>query len=138
MSHFIRKITKDTVAPNTKRGGDLRVMLSPLSVAATSGFMGIGTLQPGEYISEHYHPHSEEFLCVTRGLVLVRLESREITLGPDDALLVPIGVRHRIENPGDTTAALVFSLSPLAPRPDLGHVDCEPLPGEGALPQVGG
>jgi putative monooxygenase len=32
----------------------------------------------------------------------------------------------------------VFHLSPLAPRPDLGHVDTEPLPcPDAAVPQVG-
>ena len=48
-----------------------------------------------------------------------------------------MNVKHRVENNGEATAVLVFHLSPLAPRPDLGHVDCEPLPGEGSLPQIG-
>jgi mannose-6-phosphate isomerase-like protein (cupin superfamily) len=41
------------------------------------------------------------------------------------ALFVPINVRHRLRNEGDEEALLVFSCSPLAPRPPMGHVDTE-------------
>jgi hypothetical protein len=34
-------------------------------------------------------------------------------------------------NDSDAPAFLVFTLGPLAPRPELGHVDTEALPGEG-------
>ncbi|MFD0468417.1 hypothetical protein ACFQ0B_08990 [Nonomuraea thailandensis] len=49
-------------------------------------------------------------------------------LSPGEALHIPIGVRHRVENPGEAQAVAVFHLSPLAPKPSLGHVDTEPLP----------
>ncbi len=41
------------------------------------------------------------------------------------ALYIPIGVRHRLRNTGDEEAFAVFHLGPLAPRPELGHVDTE-------------
>lgn len=133
-----RKIAAVDAAPNHRRGGDLRVLLSPITCAATSGFMGTGTLEPGEYVAEHYHPYSEEFLYVVRGRLVVRIEGEPVELGPDEAIMVPIGARHRIENPSTKQAQVVFHLSPLAPRPDLGHVDCEELSGPGELPRVGG
>jgi putative monooxygenase len=132
------KVAAADVAPNRRRGGDLRVMLSPLTVGATSGFMGCGHLQPGEFVSEHYHPYSEEFLYVVRGTVTVRLDGTPVEVGTDEAIMVPINVRHRIENHTGEPAMVVFHLSPMAPRPDLGHVDCEQLPGPGSLPEVGG
>ena len=52
----------DDVAPDRRRGGEVRVLLSPSTVGSTSGFMGTATLAPGERIAEHYHPYSEEFL----------------------------------------------------------------------------
>ncbi|WP_019869944.1 cupin domain-containing protein [Salinispora oceanensis] len=132
------KVTSTDVEPNRRRGGDLRVMLSPKTVGATSGFMGSGRLEGGEYVAEHYHPHSEEFLYVTSGTIKVRLDGVPVELGPDEAIMIPIGMRHRIENPDEQPATVVFHLSPLAPRPNLGHVDCEELPGPGSLPEVGG
>ncbi|ALG10917.1 cupin domain-containing protein [Kibdelosporangium phytohabitans] len=113
--------------PNRRRGGDLRVTLSPKTVGSTSGFGGVLWLKPGEHVTEHYHPYSEEFLHVVAGQVEMVVDDRPIRLGPGESLLVPIGARHRLVNVGEETAHAVFHLSPLAPRPELGHVDTEQL-----------
>jgi putative monooxygenase len=133
-----QKVTAGDVTPNRRRGGDIRVLLSPKTVKSTSGFFGVLTLEPGEYVSEHRHPYSEEFLYVVRGSMLIRIEGESIRLGPGDSLMVAIDDRHRLENDGDEQAFVVFHLSPLAPRPDLGHVDTEPLPHPDEItPKVG-
>jgi putative monooxygenase len=135
---LINKVAAQDVAANRRRGGDIRVLLSPKTVASTSGFMGSLTLEAGEYVSEHRHPYSEEFLYVVHGSLVMRIEGRPVRLDPGDALMVPINERHRLENDGDHQALVVFHLSPLAPRPDLGHVDCEPLPNaDEEAPKVG-
>ncbi|MEU8348390.1 MULTISPECIES: cupin domain-containing protein [Streptomyces] len=122
------KVAAADVAPNIRRGGDVRTLLTPRSVGATSGFMGTATIEPGQYIAEHYHPYSEEFVHVVRGRLRVRLDGEPVDVRPGEALFVPIGVRHRLENTGDEQVSVVFHLGPLAPRPDLGHVDTEELP----------
>ncbi|MEU6223700.1 cupin domain-containing protein [Streptomyces sp. NPDC047042] len=134
------KVSEDEVAANTKRGGDIRVTLSPKTVGCTSGFGGVVTLEPGDFITEHYHPYSEEFLHVVSGELRMTLDGGEpIALAAGDSLLVPIGVRHRLVNAGDTTAKCAFHLSPLAPRPELGHVDTETAQHpERSNPDVGG
>jgi Mannose-6-phosphate isomerase len=143
MTRTIQKVSIEAVAANTRRGGDLRILLSPRTVGATSGFMGAGRLAPGEHISEHYHPYSEEFLFLVRGNLVARVDGdREIALGPGDALMVPKSIRHCLDNVGDEEAFFVFHASPLAPRPELGHVDTEAVrgadTGPGAVPLVGG
>jgi len=125
----ITKILTSEAHPDRRRGGEVRVLLSPKTVGSTSGFMGVASLEPGESISEHYHPYSEEFLYVTRGAIIARLDGNPIPVSAGEALLVPKNTRHRLENPGTEPASLVFQLSPLAPRPDMGHVDTEPYPG---------
>nr|WP_258053436.1 cupin domain-containing protein [Streptomyces sp. Ru72] len=128
----------DTVPANTKRGGDIRVTLSPRTVGCSSGFGGVLRLAPGDYVTEHLHPYSEEFLHVVQGRLEMRLDGVPVTLGPGDSLLVPIGVRHRLVNTGTVPAEVVFHLSPLAPRPELGHVDTEqPLDEAAGNPDVG-
>jgi putative monooxygenase len=122
------------VAANRRRGGDIRTLLSPATVGATSGFLGTLTLLPGEVVTEHWHPYSEEFLFCVRGGVSARLDGVLLALPAESGVHIPIGVRHRIVNDGTTEAFLVFHLSPLAPRPDLGHVDTEPLPAPEARP----
>jgi putative monooxygenase len=121
-------VSRADTPPNRRRGGDIRVLLSPASVGATAGFMGTLTLEPGEIVTEHWHPYSEEYLYCSSGDVLVTLDGDERRLTAESAVHIPIGVRHRIVNDGPTTAFFVFCNGPLAPRPELGHVDTEPRP----------
>jgi aromatase len=113
------------VPSNTRRGGDLRTMLSPATVGSSSGFCGAVRLAPGERISEHYHPYSEEYLFVAAGQLRVDLESEPVLVPAEHAVLIPRNVRHRLVNESDGEVLAVFQLSPLAPRPELGHVDTE-------------
>lgn len=124
-AEFRRVIAARDVPPDCRRGGELRVLLGPKTVGSTSGFMGVARLLPGERIAEHYHPYSEEFLCVIRGQIVVDLDDQPVPLGTGEALFIPIGARHRLRNAGDEPAEAVFQLGPLAPRPELGHVDTE-------------
>ncbi|WP_433336598.1 cupin domain-containing protein [Spirillospora sp. CA-294931] len=118
------------VPSNGKRGGDLRTMVSPANVGSTSGFCGAVRLAPGEKVTEHYHPYSEEYLYVASGELRVELDGEPLAVGTDQALLIPRNTRHRLLNTGDAEVLAVFQLSPLAPRPELGHVDTEPYPEE--------
>jgi putative monooxygenase len=122
-------VSRADTAPNRRRGGDIRVLLSPASVGSTAGFLGTLTLQPGEIVTEHWHPYSEEFLYCQSGEVIVRLDGEERRLTAESAVHIPIGVRHRIVNDTSEPAVFVFFCGPLAPRPELGHVDTEPQPG---------
>lgn len=122
------KISSGDVPGISRLGGEVRILLSPKTVDATAGFMGTISLQPGEFVAEQYNPYSDKFCYVARGTVVVRVDGEEIGLAPDEALMVRRGQRHRIENNGTEPAFLVFQICPLAPRPELGHVDTEPLP----------
>ena len=101
------KVAASDMESNRRRGGDLRTMLSPATVKSTSGFMGVLTLQPGECVTEHYHPYSEEFVYLVSGQLLVRLDGEPVPLAAGEGLFIPIGTRHRLEN----------SVRGLPPRP---------------------
>ena len=87
--------------------------------------MGVAMIGPGDRISEHYHPHSEEFIYCVRGKLTAQLDGQPREVNENEALFIPMNVRHRLVNEGDNEVMVVFHLSPLAPRPDLGHVDTE-------------
>jgi putative monooxygenase len=125
MSGTPQVIAIEDITADRRRGGEIRTLLSPKSVGSTSGFMGVAILQPGERIAEHYHPYSEEFLCLVRGSLTVDLDDVATPVQAGQGLYIPIGVRHRLRNTGDEEAFAVFHLGPLAPRPELGHVDTE-------------
>jgi putative monooxygenase len=133
------KVNIEDVMANRRRGGDIRVTLSPKTTRSTSGFGGVLRLRPEEFVTEHYHPYSEEFLHVVRGELEMLLDGEPVPLAAGDSLMVPIGVRHRLRNVGAEPAQVVFHLSPLAPRPELGHVDTEqPVVPAAPQPEVGG
>ncbi|WP_239374721.1 cupin domain-containing protein [Frankia sp. Cj5] len=123
-SHCGHVAARDVPA-DRRRGGELRVLLGPRTVGSTSGFMGVATLLPGERITEHYHPYSEEFLCVTHGAITVDCDDEPVVIASGEGLYIPVGMRHRLRNTGTEQASVVFHLGPLAPRPELGHVDTE-------------
>ena len=122
----------DEVAPDTRRGGDVRTLLSPKSVGCTTGFMGCATIPAGDWIAEHYHPFSEEFVFVVSGNLVAELDGETIEVPAQSGLFVPINCKHRLRNTGDEDAFIVFHLGPLAPRPPMGHVDTEHRTAESA------
>lgn len=135
----VTKVGPDDVPGINRIGGEVRILLSPKTVDATAGFMGTIRLNAGEFVAEQYNPYSDKFCYLVRGEVLIRVDGTEITLAPDEALMIRRGQRHRIENIGAATAFLVFQISPLAPRPELGHVDTEEVPfPDSPVPLVGG
>jgi putative monooxygenase len=113
------------ISPDRRRGGEIRTLLSPRNAGSVSGFSGVALLQPGERIAEHYHPYSEEFLFIVEGDATADLDGEPWELATGTALLIPPGTRHRVRNPGAVPVRIVFHLGPLAPRPELGHVDTE-------------
>jgi quercetin dioxygenase-like cupin family protein len=123
------------VPPNLRRGGEIRTVLSPGTVGCRAGFLGTLRLAPGEQINEHYHPYSEEFLFVTEGTAAVSLDDTTHMVYAQEGIWIPRNVRHRVSNVHDSVVRAVFQLAPLAPRPELGHVDTEPQPGE-SVPAV--
>ena len=137
IKHHPRIVDLSETEPNRRRGGDLRTLLTPATVGSTSGFMGLAVIQPGERIGEHYHPYSEEFVYVVAGDLEVDLDGVTQTLRPDQGLMIPVDMRHRFRNVGRTEARMVFHLGPLAPRPDLGHVDTEDEAGTVPAERIG-
>ena len=124
-----RIVSAADVTGDRRHGAEIKALLGPKSVQATAGFMGIGTIRPGEVIREHYHPYSEEFTYLVEGRLVATVdgEAKEIVAG--QGLLVPMNSRHRLSNESGEDVFIVFSLAPLAPRPDLGHVSTEVEPG---------
>jgi putative monooxygenase len=133
------KVAMGDVPPSRRQGGSTRALLTPTSVGAISGFMGTVTLEAGERVAECYHPYSDKFIFVVRGSILFRINGAELAVDENEALLVTRGERHSIQNIGQGQAFAVYQITPLAPRPEWGHVDTEPVPfPDDAPPRVGG
>lgn len=56
---------------------------------------------PGKRLSYQKHAQRAEHWIVVRGTAKVTLDGKEITVRIGEAIDVPIGAAHRVENPGD-------------------------------------
>jgi mannose-6-phosphate isomerase-like protein (cupin superfamily) len=70
------------------------------------------TLEPGQATERHYHRASEEIYLMTAGSGLLEIdgETRRVTAG--DAILIPPGAWHTIENDGTEQLKLMCSCAP--------------------------
>jgi quercetin dioxygenase-like cupin family protein len=66
----------------------------------------------GRHPPAHRHTNCSEAYFVLDGLVSVIVEGEELTLGPEDFLLVPRGTKHTFGNGGDEEARLLVIHAP--------------------------
>jgi mannose-6-phosphate isomerase-like protein (cupin superfamily) len=68
--------------------------------------LGEATLEPGQATERHYHRSSEEIYVVTKGSGSMEIEGEVRRVAKGDAILIPAGAWHTLENNG--TSELVF------------------------------
>ncbi len=112
--------------PVHRQGGQFRFVLSPRTCTTTSALMAELQIAAGSRLIEHYHPFSDENLFVVAGTLTATVEAVQVEVPADTCLFIPRGAHHSFANNGSELMRAVVTLTPLAPRPELGHVDCEP------------
>lgn len=65
------------------------------------------SVKPGEKLSLQQHQHRAEHWVVVNGTALVTNGDQEFTLIENQSTYIPIGVTHRLENPGETDLTLI-------------------------------
>jgi putative monooxygenase len=132
-------VRRDDALLSTRQGGEIRILLSPITAKATAGFLGTLDLAPGDHVSGHYHPYSDEFVYVVRGTLAIDTGEQKLNVAENEAVMLPRNTPHRYTNDGEEPVFAVFAIGPLAPSPELGHVETEPVPQpDGPPPTVGG
>jgi mannose-6-phosphate isomerase-like protein (cupin superfamily) len=59
------------------------------------------TVAPGSILSLQLHHHRREYWVVVRGRARVTRGDQVLDIGRNEAVFIPLGTPHRIENPGD-------------------------------------
>jgi len=62
---------------------------------------------PGKRLSYQRHARRSEHWFIVRGSAVVTLDGVDRVVGPGDAVDVPVGTAHRIENPGPAEVVFV-------------------------------
>ena len=65
------------------------------------------TVKPGAKLSLQMHHHRAEHWIVVSGTALVTKDEEIITLIENQSTYIPLGVKHRLENPGLTNLELI-------------------------------
>ena len=64
-------------------------------------------VKPGGILSLQMHHHRAEHWVVVRGTAKITVDEKELVLKRDESTYIPLGVRHRLENPGCTPLEII-------------------------------
>lgn len=64
-------------------------------------------VNPGACLSLQLHHHRAEHWVVVKGTAKVTLDDKEMVLTEDQSIYVPLGTKHRLENPGHIPLELI-------------------------------
>ena len=81
---------------------------SPRTVAVLNDYDIRVVRTKGEF-TRHSHPETDEFFLVLKGSLTVRLDDRDVVLGPGQLYVIPRGVHHQ---PVSLDGAEVVLISP--------------------------
>jgi mannose-6-phosphate isomerase-like protein (cupin superfamily) len=97
---------------NTAHGSEIRPLIDRTTSGITQCSLAEETLPPGSAVTPHRHRQIEEIYYEVsgRGLMTVGDETREV--GAGDAVYVPRGQRHTLENIGDGPIKLILVCGP--------------------------
>ena len=65
------------------------------------------TVRPGAKLSLQMHHHRAEHWIVIKGTALVTRGEEDVLLTENQSTCIPLGVKHRLENPGKTDPELI-------------------------------
>jgi len=65
------------------------------------------TLEPGQATERHYHRVAEEIYLVTKGAGHLEIDGERRRVGPGDAVLIPPGAWHTLENDGTSELTIL-------------------------------
>ena len=97
---------------NTAHGSEIRPLIDRTTSPITQCSLAEETLPPGCAVTPHHHREIEEiyYIVAGRGLMTVGDESCEVSTG--DAVFIPRGHRHSLENTGSEPIRLLLVCGP--------------------------
>jgi mannose-6-phosphate isomerase-like protein (cupin superfamily) len=70
------------------------------------------TLEPAQATERHCHRRTEEIYLVTKGSGELEVDGETLRLRPGDAILIPPGAWHTLENNGTSELTILCMCSP--------------------------
>ena len=79
---------------------------SPRTVAVLNDYDVRVVRTKGEF-TRHSHPETDEFFLVLSGSLTIRLDDRDVELGPGQLYVIPRGVHHQPVSPDGAEVVLI-------------------------------
>lgn len=105
---YMKKGFKDNIEQRTLDNNDFRHVL----YTSTHSQLVLMTLQPGEDIGWEVHTENDQFFRFEMGTGKVTINETEYTVAADDAVIVPAGAKHNVENTGAEPLKMYTIYSP--------------------------
>jgi mannose-6-phosphate isomerase-like protein (cupin superfamily) len=70
------------------------------------------TLEPSQATERHYHRATEEIYFVIKGSGTMEVDGDTRTIRPGDAVLIPAGAWHQLENDGSSELRILCCCAP--------------------------
>ena len=64
-------------------------------------------VKPGESLSLQKHNYRAEHWIVVKGIAMVRIEDKKITLKENESTFIPLGLKHQLSNPGKENLSII-------------------------------
>ncbi len=107
----VRSIDEVT-AFTTKDGSEIRELLAHRNSCIRQQSLAEARVAAGQKTTPHYHPMTEEIYYVLEGSGRMRIGDDARDVGPGDAIAIPPGAVHTIENTGAGTLRFLCCCAP--------------------------
>ncbi len=102
----------DAPAFITKDGSEIRELLAHRNSCLRNLSLAEARVAPGQTTQPHFHLRAEEIYYILSGHGEMRINSERRAVGPGDAIAIPPGARHQIQNTGDKTLLFLCCCAP--------------------------
>lgn len=116
----------------TKDGSEIRELLAHRNSCIRNQSLAEARLGVGMRTAAHYHPRAEEIYFIQRGTGRMRIGEEIAEVGAGDAIAIPPGAVHTIENIGAEVLAFLCCCAPSYEHDDTVMVEDAPV----ALPSA--
>jgi len=96
----------------TKDGSEIRELLADRNSCIRQQSLAEARLPPGRRTTPHSHPRTEEIYYILSGRGRMLIDGEQRMVGPGDAIAIPPGARHQIENVGETALTFLCCCAP--------------------------
>jgi len=96
----------------TKDGSEIRELLAPRNSCIRHQSLAEARLPPGGSTTPHYHAITEEIYYILEGAGCVQVAGETRAVVPGDAIAIPPGAEHQIQNTGSVPMKFLCCCAP--------------------------